>query len=61
MHRELTYAAFRSKVEHDSVVKGLEFTGSEIASPPHYEEYYADKAICFSTHGLAALQLIRSL
>ncbi|UFW65812.1 hypothetical protein RlegWSM1455_07255 [Rhizobium laguerreae] len=61
LHRQLMYAAFRLKVEHDSVESGLEFTGSDIASPPDYEEYYAEKGVWFSHQGMAALELIRSL
>ncbi|MCQ1855832.1 hypothetical protein [Neorhizobium galegae] len=60
LKRELMYAAFRLKVEHDSVVKGLEFVGSEIAFPPDYEEYYSEKRVLFSNQGLATLELVRS-
>lgn len=55
------YAAFRLKVEHDSVESGLDFIGSEIAFPPDYEEYYAEKSLMFSRQGMAAIELIRSL
>lgn len=61
LHRELMYAAFRLKVEHDSADKALEFVGSEIAFPPDYDEYWDEKKVLFSNQGLAALELIRSL
>lgn len=61
LHRQLMYAAFRLKIEHDSVESGLDFTGSEIATPPDFEEYYAEKGVWFSQQGLSALELIRSL
>ncbi|WP_141471790.1 MULTISPECIES: hypothetical protein [Sinorhizobium] len=61
LHRQLMYAAFRLKVEHDSTEKALEFIGSEIAFPPDYDEYWDEKKVLFSNQGLAALELIRSL
>ncbi|MDI5924547.1 hypothetical protein QBK93_07615 [Rhizobium leguminosarum] len=61
LHRQLMYAAFRLKVEHDSVESGLDFIGREIAFPPDYEEYYEEKSVMFSEQGLVALELIRSL
>ncbi len=61
LHRQLMYAAFRLKAEHDGIERGLDFIGDEIAYPPDYEEYYAEKSVLFSQQGLAALELIRSL
>lgn len=61
LHRQLLYAGFKLKAEHDSVENSLEFVGSEIAFPPDYEEYYEEKSVMFSEQGLAALELIRSL
>jgi len=61
LHRQLMYAAFRLKVDHDSAGTNLDFISSAIAFPPDYGEYWREKRIVFSDLGLATLELIRSL
>ncbi|NTF64963.1 hypothetical protein [Rhizobium rhizogenes] len=59
--KQLMYDAFKLKVRHDGTISGLDFLYNEVASPPDYGEYFAEKGEKISRRGQDAVKLVGKL